>query len=316
MVKSLVTGAAGFIASHLVESLLDAGEEVVAVDSLTDYYDVAQKRANLAGFGARRGVEVVTADVADPAVLDRVAQADVVYHLAGQPGVRLSWDRNFGAYVERNVDRTQQLLEAARSARVPRLVYASSSSVYGNQPSYPVDERALPAPFSPYGVTKLAAEHLCGLYAQNYGLGTVSLRFFTVYGPRQRPDMAFSRFIRSALAGRPLTITGDGTAIRDFTYVGDIVEALRAAGRADVAPGAVYNTCGTESIDVNGAIGLIAHHLGFTPAVERCGAVPGDVRRTGGSARLAEQDLGWTAEMTLAEGIGEQVAWERARSVG
>ena len=168
--RAMVTGAAGFIGSHLVERLLRQGDTVVAVDNLTDYYDVDQKRANLAGYESDAGVDVVLEDLADASVLDRVGGVDVVFHLAGQPGVRLSWDRNFVTYVERNIDRTQQLLEAARAAGLPRLVYASSSSVYGNQPSYPVDEEAVPHPFSPYGVTKLAAEHMCSLYAQNYGV--------------------------------------------------------------------------------------------------------------------------------------------------
>jgi len=162
-------------------------------------------------------------------------------------------------------------------------------------------------------VTKLAAEQLCSLYAHNYGLSTVSLRFFTVYGPRQRPDMAFSKFIRSALAGQALTVTGDGSAIRDFTYVGDIVEALVAAGAADVAPGSLYNTCGRESITVNGTIEVISEALGSEVRVERADRVPGDVQQTGGSSTLAEQELGWQARTSLREGIAAQVAWERER---
>jgi UDP-glucuronate 4-epimerase len=311
--KAMVTGAAGFIGSHLVERLLQQGDMVVAVDSLTDYYDLDQKRSNLAGYQAQESVDVVLQDLADPSVLDRVAEVDVVFHLAGQPGVRLSWDRNFATYVERNIDRTQQLLEAARLAGLARLVYASSSSVYGNQPVYPVDEDAVPHPFSPYGVTKLAAEHMCSLYAQNYGLSTVALRFFTVYGPRQRPDMAFSKFIRATLDGRPITVTGDGSAIRDFTYVADIVSALVAAGSADVAPGRVYNTCGTESVNVNDTIRVIGEAVGVEPAVVRGPVVPGDVQRTGGVSDLARAELGWTAEVDLATGIAQQVAWERDR---
>ena len=314
--KAMVTGAAGFIGSHLVERLLQQGDTVVAVDCLTDYYDLDQKRANLSGYEADAAVDVVLEDLADPSVLDRVADVDVVFHLAGQPGVRLSWDRNFTTYVERNIDRTQQLLEAARSVGLARLVYASSSSVYGNQPSYPVDEDAVPHPFSPYGVTKLAAEHMCSLYAQNYGLSTVSLRFFTVYGPRQRPDMAFSKFIRATLAGEPIKVTGDGTAIRDFTYVSDIVSALLAAGGADVAPGSVYNTCGTESVTVNDTIRLIGEAVGTEPTVERGPTVPGDVQRTGGISTAAEAELGWTAEVDLAAGLAQQAAWERARVAG
>lgn len=311
--RALVTGAAGFIGSTLTEELLARGDEVTAVDVFTDYYDLAQKEANVAAYAGASGCELLRADLTSPEVLDRLGEVDVVYHLAGQPGVRLSWDANFSVYVQQNVTATQILLEAVKSAGVPRFVYASSSSAYGNQPSYPVSESAVPQPFSPYGVTKLAGEHLCHLYATNYGTPTVALRYFTVYGPRQRPDMAFSKFIRNGLRGDPVRITGDGTAIRDFTFVGDIVAATLAAGTADVAPGSLYNACGSESVTVNQAVDLISGALGFELDVERTSVVPGDVLRTGGVAGLAERELGWTARTTIADGIAQQVAWERAR---
>ncbi len=311
--KCLVTGAAGFIGSTLTEELLARGEEVIAVDVLTDYYDIAQKEANLASYAGTSGCEFLRADLTSREVLDRLGEVDVVYHLAGQPGVRLSWDSYFAVYVQQNVTATQALLEAVKAAGVPRLVYASSSSAYGNQPSYPVEETAVPQPFSPYGVTKLAGEHLCHLYATNYGTSTVALRYFTVYGPRQRPDMAFSKFIRNGLRGEPIRITGDGTAVRDFTFVGDIVAATMAAGCADVAPGSLYNACGKESATVNEAVDLISGALGFDLEVERTGVAAGDVTQTGGVSELAERELGWTAQTSLADGITQQVAWERSR---
>lgn len=311
--RAMVTGAAGFIGSHLCERLLAEGSEVVAVDSVTDYYDEAQKRDNLSALDKDSSCELLLEDGASPTCLSRLADVDVVFHLAGQPGVRLSWDQNFATYVERNIMLTQQLLERARAVTLPRFVYASSSSVYGNQPSYPVDELAVPRPYSPYGVTKLAAEHLCSLYAHNYGLSTVSLRFFTVYGPRQRPDMAFSKFIRNALKDQPVTITGDGSAIRDFTYVSDIVDALLLSARAEVAAGSVYNTCGRESINVSGTIEVLSEVLGRQVETDHVDPVPGDVQQTGGTSTLAERELGWEARTSLREGLEAQVEWERAR---
>ena len=199
----LVTGVAGFIGSQLAEALLDEGHEVVGVDAFTPYYDRSQKDANVAALQARDGFRFVEADLRDADLDALLASVDVVYHQAAQPGVRLSWSDGFATYDSCNVLATQRLLEASLHAGVGRIVYASSSSVYGNAETYPVSETDLPRPHSPYGVTKLAAEHLCGLYAANHGLATVALRYFTVYGPRQRPDMAFHRLIEGALDQQP-----------------------------------------------------------------------------------------------------------------
>src|SRR4051812_32930977 len=219
--RALVTGVAGFIGSTLAEALVGNGDVVVGVDCFTPYYDAAQKRANLQRLAATKQFTLAEADLRTaelPPLLDGV---DVVYHQAGQPGVRLSWASGFAEYDSHNIIATQRLLEGARAAGVARVVYASSSSVYGNAPRYPTSEDDLPQPHSPYGVTKLAAEHLCNLYAANWGVHTVSLRYFTVYGPRQRPDMAMHRLIESALAGTPFPLYGDGSAVRDFTFVDD-----------------------------------------------------------------------------------------------
>ena len=243
MNRCLVTGVAGFIGSHLAERLVDAGIDVLGVDCFTDYYPRPIKERNLAELRDHRRFRLVEARLQDlelPPILDGAGQ---VFHLAAQAGVRSSWGRDFERYTEHNVLATQRLLEAALAARTPRVVYASSSSVYGDAPTLPLREDAVCRPLSPYGVTKLAAEHLALLYERNYGLATVSLRFFTVYGPRQRPDMAFHRFLRAARDGRPLTVFGDGLQTRDFTYIDDIVCAIRAAGLSGRA-GSVYNVGG------------------------------------------------------------------------
>jgi nucleoside-diphosphate-sugar epimerase len=311
--KCLVTGAAGFIGSHLVDNLLQQGHDVLGVDRLTDYYDVDQKRSNLAAAMAHENFEFLESDVSSPEALARLDGTDVVYHLAGQPGVRFSWERDFQVYLECNVAATQALLEAARHSFVRRIVYASSSSVYGNQDVYPCDESVRPQPYSPYGVTKLAAEHLCSLYAANYGTPTVSLRYFSVYGPRQRPDMAFSRFIRTGLAGGRLTVTGDGRQVRDFTFVDDVVRATAAAGTCDVAPGTVLNVAGGQSVTVNDVLAIIEQALGRELDVGHVPDEAGDVRRTGGARWLAEDMLGWVPAVTVGEGLPRQVEWEIRR---
>ncbi|QWZ08086.1 SDR family NAD(P)-dependent oxidoreductase [Nocardioides panacis] len=311
--KYLVTGAAGFIGSHLVDHLVRQGHDVLGVDRMTDYYDVAQKRSNLAAAMAYGNFEFLEADASAPEALARLDGTDVVYHLAGQPGVTSSWAHDFHRYLEHNVAATQALLEAARHASVGRIVYASSSSVYGNQAVYPCDESVRPQPYSPYGVTKLAAEHLCGLYAANYGTPTVSLRYFSVYGPRQRPDMAFSRFIRTGLAGGQLTVTGDGTQVRDFTFVEDVVAATVAAGTRGVAPGTVLNVAGGQTVTINAVLAIIERELGHPLKVAHVPDLAGDVARTGGAGWLAEDMLGWVPAVRIEEGLPRQVRWEVGR---
>src|SRR4051812_45660305 len=279
--QCLVTGCAGFIGSTLTDALLARGDRVRGVDSFTDYYDPASKRRHLAGASANARFELIEADLAESDLAPLLDGIDVVFHLAGQPGVRVSWSDGFPVYVARNVLATQRLLEAARHSVMTRLVYASSSSVYGNAPSYPTSETDLPRPHSPYGVTKLAAEHLCALYAENWGVPTFSLRYFSVYGPRQRPDMGFARFFDAARRGDPIPIFGTGEQIRDFTYVGDIVSATLAAGAADLAPGQICNVAGGSSISVLELVPLLEDVTGIPIRTEHLDAQPGDVQRTG-----------------------------------
>ncbi|MFL6099162.1 MAG: NAD-dependent epimerase/dehydratase family protein [Actinomycetales bacterium] len=305
-----MTGAAGFIGSHLAQAALDAGHDVLGVDCLTDYYDPRIKRANLARLAAHDRFEHAAADLGSADLEPLIDGADVVHHLAGQPGVRLSWSTGFDTYVARNVTATQRLLEAARETRVGRLVYASSSSVYGNAPRYPTRETDLPAPYSPYGVTKLAGEHLCALYSGNWGVPAVVLRYFTVYGPRQRPDMGLHRFIAAAMSEQPIPVYGDGEQVRDFTFVEDVVHANLAAADADLPPGTIMNVAGGGSITVNELLALLGEVAGRELEVSRGPDQAGDVRQTGGSTDRAHELLGWEPKVTVAQGLRAQYAWQ------
>ncbi len=254
-------------------------------------------------------VDLITEDLAPI-----VEGADVVWHLAGQPGVRLSWSDGFAAYESRNVLATQRLLEACKTAGTGRIVYASSSSVYGNAERFPTLETDRPEPYSPYGVTKLAGEHLCVLYAANWAVPTVSLRFFTVYGPRQRPDMAHHRLVEAALDQTSFPLFGDGTQERAFTFVDDVVEAVELAGvTPDVAPGTVLNVSGPFSCRLTELIDMVGDAVGQPVPLERRPAEAGDAQKTGGSTERIEAVLGWHASTSLEDGIAAQVAWHRAR---
>jgi UDP-glucuronate 4-epimerase len=308
-VKTLVTGVAGFIGSTLARRLLADGHDVVGVDSLTDYYDPRLKRENLRDIEHPR-LRVVEADLNALDLGALLADVEVIYHQAGQPGVRRSWGSDFDAYAQDNVCATQKLLEAAqRASRLTRFVYASSSSVYGNALRYPTQESDRPQPLSPYGVTKLAAEHLCTLYAENYGLPTVSLRYFTVYGPRQRPDMAFTSFCTAVRDGAEIAVFGTGDQVRDFTYVDDVVEANLRVAAAEITKGSVFNVAGGTSTTVNEVIDLLGEISGTLPKVNRGAPVPGDVLRTGGSTRAIEAATGWSPAVALRDGLEEQYRW-------
>jgi len=307
-----VTGAAGFIGSHLADALVAAGHQVVGVDCFTPYYDPAAKRANLAGLRGHPGFELHELDLRTAAIEPLLDDVDTVFHQAGQPGVRLSWDREFHTYVEHNVLATQRLLEAMRRVPVHRLVYASSSSVYGDAERYPTVETDLPRPHSPYGVTKLAAEHLCFAYAANWGQSVVALRYFTVYGPRQRPDMGIRRFIDAALDGSSVTVHGDGEQVRDFTYVDDVVRANLAAATVGQTPPGPVNVAGGGSISVNELLGVIEDLTGRRIRRRHDAAQPGDVRRTGGSTDAARRWLDWKPEVGIRDGLARQIEWCRS----
>lgn len=309
----LVTGCAGFLGSHLSERLTDLGEEVVGVDSFTDYYLRELKESNLEGLRDRACFTLFELDLgSDPleGVLDGV---DTVFHLAAQPGVRGSFGASFGRYVHDNVLATQRLLEASATARVKTFVYASSSSVYGNSLAYPTPEDTCRAPISPYGLTKLATEELAAVYGRLDRLHTVGLRYFTVYGPRQRPDMAFARFFASALAGKPVKILGDGAQVRDFTFVDDAVRGTIAAAR-DGRRGAVYNIGGGTQVELLEALARIEQVLGRKIEIEHLPDARGDVRRTCSDPRTATVDLGFAPCVSLEEGLTRQAAWTLAQT--
>lgn len=309
----LVTGSAGFIGSHTVERLLADGHHVRGVDCFTDNYDPALKRANAALVADHPHHELVETDLvtADPTEL--LDDVDAVLHLAGQPGVRDSWADGFEIYVQRNVVATQRLLEAARESGISRFAAASSSSVYGDAETYPTAETALPKPVSPYGVTKLAAEHLCTLYASNFGVPTVSLRYFTVYGPRQRTDMALRRMIDLTLAGRPFPLYGDGSVSRSFTYVGDVVEANLAALFHPAAPGTVVNIANESTASMRDLIDLVGEAVGTPVQLDVHPAAAGDAQRTGGSSALAAEVLEWRPTTSLRDGVAAMVDWASTR---
>ena len=301
----LVTGAAGFIGSHLAERLLADGHEVVCLDAFTDYYDPARKREN-----AER-LDVLDADLLAVDLDGLLDGVDGVYHLAGQPGVRASFGPDFVHYATRNVQASARLFEAAARHGV-RVVHASSSSIYGDAESYPTPEDAAPRPISPYGVTKLCVEHLAYALQRSAGLDAVGVRFFTVYGPRQRPDMAFTPLLEALDAGEAFRLYGDGSASRSFTFVADAVGGTVAAlerGRS----GEIYNVGGGEEATLTEAIALAEGIADRELQVERHGVATGDVRRTRADVGKAERELEWRPTTPLADGLRAQWDWVTAR---
>jgi UDP-glucuronate 4-epimerase len=308
----VVTGAAGFIGSHLSEALCASGHQVLGLDCITDYYDPTEKKRNLLALAELPGFRFEELDLRYADLRPLLEGASVVFHQAGQPGVRMSWGLGFSDYCEHNIKATQRLLEAAKTVATPRVVYASSSSVYGNASSYPTHESDLPSPNSPYGVTKLAAEHLCSLYTANWGLPTVSLRYFTVYGPRQRPDMAIRRLADAAVTCSPFQLFGDGRQVRDFTFVSDVVAANVAAGFGDAPPGTVVNIAGGSHAVMTDLIDLVGDLAGAPVDCRRRPQEAGDVQQTGGAIDQAHKLLGWEPRVSLREGLAAQVEWSRS----
>jgi nucleoside-diphosphate-sugar epimerase len=306
--KALVTGGAGFIGSHLSEILLAQGAEVTALDCFTDYYARPLKERNLAALRGRPGYRLVDAPIKDADLGKLLDGVTHVFHLAAQAGVRKSWGRDFAIYTELNIDATQILLEACVGRPIERLVYASSSSVYGDDAVLPMREDALPQPVSPYGVSKLAAEQLCYLYFANFGVPTVSLRYFTVYGPRQRPDMGFHRFFSAVLDGRPVAQYGDGLQTRDFTFVADAAGATATAAVRGV-PGRVYNIGGGSRVTVREVFDLIGRVSGRPVLIDHQPEQKGDMRDTYADTSRARADLGFAPSVTLETGLREMHSW-------
>jgi len=309
--NALVTGGAGFIGSHLSERLLAQGARVRAIDAFTDFYPRALKERNLEGLRGRAGYDFVEGDLRQVDLNGLLDGVTHVFHLAAQAGVRRSWGAEFQVYTGLNVDATQRLLEACVGKPIERLVYASSSSVYGDAAVIPMVETAVPQPVSPYGVTKLAAEQLCYLYFFNYRVPTVSLRYFTVYGPRQRPDMGFNRFFTAILDGKPLVQFGDGLQTRDFTFVADAVKATADAAVHGV-PGRVYNIGGGARVSLREVFDLIARVSGRKVTIDQQGPQKGDMRDTYADTSRARADLGFAPSVTLEEGLRAMWRWMEA----
>jgi UDP-glucose 4-epimerase len=308
--KVLVTGAAGFIGSHLSRRLLAEGCTVTGIDCFADYYPRWIKERNIAPLLRSKRFRLIDKDLNDLPLPRILREHEAVYHLAAQAGVRASWGRSFSVYLRNNIQASQSLLEAAKGVPLKKFIYASSSSVYGLTPDIPMSETSPLLPLSPYGVSKLAAEQLCFLYHKCYGTPTVALRFFTVYGPGQRPDMAFHKFFKAILEGAPISVYGDGRQTRDFTFVDDIVEANLAAltrGRT----GQVYNVGGGHRETLRDLLPLFEDICALPVRVERAEAQKGDVLHTAARLDKARRDLGFKPRTALREGLEREWDWIR-----
>ena len=310
MTKNIVTGAAGFIGSHIAETLLKKGEEVIGIDEFNDYYDPIFKNKNIACLKAYDNFELIEADIQFIDWNSLLKDVDVVYHQAAQAGVRASWGQGFRFYTERNISATQVLLEAAKDAKnLKRLVYASTSSVYGDAETLPTSELICPKPVSPYGITKLAAERLCGLYHKNFGVPFVALRYFTVYGPRQRPDMAFHKFFKAVVDDEAIPVYGDGLQTRDFTFVSDAVAANLAAASVDGAVGEIFNIGGGSRVVLKEVLETMEEIVGKPIKRNHIEKAMGDARHTAADVSKAKKILGYQPQVSLREGLTKEWEW-------
>ena len=308
--RVLVTGAAGFIGSNLCERLIADGYHVTAIDSFTDYYNPARKHRNLSDIISHKNFELIEEDINSCDIREIIGDSRAVFHLAAQAGVRMSWGKEFSVYVDSNILTTQKILEALKENKRTKLVYSSSSSVYGQTDKLPMREDQRLKPVSPYGVTKLSGEHLCELYRINFGVNTVSLRYFTVYGPRQRPDMAFSRFIIAALTGGEIEIYGDGRQTRDFTFVSDAVEANMAAMLYDGGE-TIFNIGGGSRVSVLEVLEILKNRISNDFDISFLDRAKGDVLDTWADTSSAKRELGFSPRIDLKEGIEREIDWYR-----
>lgn len=310
--RCFVTGVAGFVGSSIADRLLAQGHEVVGVDCFVDYYPRALKEGNLAAARQHASFRFIEGSLLDLDLNELLVGVDWVFHQAAQAGVRASWGADFAIYTDNNILATQRLLEACKSAPVratlKKVVYASSSSVYGNAETLPTLESICPQPISPYGVSKLAAEHLMVLYSTQFAVPTVSLRYFTVYGPRQRPDMAFHRFCRAGILGEQIHIYGDGEQSRDFTFIDDIVTANIQAAESS-GSGEVYNLGGGSRVTVNQVLKVIEGILGNKLNVVYQDKQKGDAAHTAADTTLAQRKLGFKPTVTVEQGLEREAAW-------
>jgi UDP-glucose 4-epimerase len=310
MTKIIVTGAAGFIGSHLVEHLLQQGKEVIGIDDFNDYYDPVLKRNNISHLQDAPGFQLIEGDIQLLEWHLLLEDVEIIYHQAAQAGVRASWGQSFPTYVERNINTTQTLLEAAKYAKsLKKFIFASTSSIYGDAEMLPTNEGVCPQPISPYGITKLAAEQLCGLYYKNFGIPFVGLRYFSVYGPRQRPDMGFHKFFKAILESNPITIYGDGQQSRDFTFVGDIISANLAAATIPEAVGQVFNIGGGSRVSLSEVLKTMEEIVGTTIKKEYVETAMGDARHTSADVSKAKQILNYKPKIPLVDGLTQEWNW-------
>ena len=310
MATHIVTGVAGFIGSHLAETILQQGDRIIGVDQINDYYDVKQKKANVAHLKQYSGFKFIEADIQQLEWLKLLKDVDVIYHQAAQAGVRASWGDSFRHYTERNINATQVILEAAKETNsLQRFVYASTSSIYGNAETMPTDETVPPQPVSPYGITKLAAERMCWLYHQNFNVPITALRYFTVYGPRQRPDMAFHKFFKAAIKNEAISIYGDGQQTRDFTFVSDAVAANLAAATVPEAVGEIFNIGGGSRAVLMDVLATMEQVIGHPIKKEYVAKARGDARHTSADISKAKSILDYNPQVPLAEGLAKEWEW-------
>lgn len=310
MATHIVTGVAGFIGSHIAETLLKQGHKIIGIDRLNDYYDPNLKRKNISYLKDNANFTLLEASIQDLDWIELLDSVQVVYHQAAQAGVRASWGDGFFSYTSRNINATQIILEAAKQVKtVKRIVYASSSSIYGNAETMPTPETICPQPVSPYGITKLAAERLCWLYHQNFGVPATALRYFTVYGPRQRPDMAFHKFFKAAIEDRAIAIYGDGKQTRDFTFISDAVAANLAAGEVPEAIGEAFNIGGGSRAVLSDVLETMEKVIGKPIRKEYVAKATGDARHTSADVSKAKKLLGYNPQVSLEEGLTAEWEW-------
>jgi len=310
----LVTGSCGFIGTNLCQSLLTDGHSVTGVDSFTNNYAESIKKANLQSLNEYPSYKNIEVDLLSANLEPIVDGKDIIFHLAGQPSVHNSWGEDFEKYSNRNIVLTQRLLEASRKARIARFVNSSSSSIYGRVNSTPTKESDEKRPISPYGVTKFAAESLVTLYASEFNLSAVSLRYFTVFGPRQRPDMAFYKLIQAGHKGESFSLHGDGSQVRDFTFVRDVVEANKLAAFKDVSPGSVFNIGGGSPVSMNEIIAMLENIMEIRIKINHTPLGPGNPMVTMADCTAAAHTLGWQPSMSILNGLIAQVAWQTGQA--
>ncbi|MCY7408318.1 MAG: NAD-dependent epimerase/dehydratase family protein [Alkalinema sp. CAN_BIN05] len=307
---SIVTGAAGFIGSHIAETLLKVGHQVIGIDHFNDYYSPELKRRNILGFINHPNFKLIDGDIQ---FLDwnlLLEDVDIIYHQAAQAGVRASWGTSFRAYTERNINATQVILEAAKDAKnLKRLVYASTSSIYGNAETLPTSETISPLPISPYGITKLATERMGTVYHDNFGVPFCSLRYFTVYGPRQRPDMGFHKFYKAAIDGKAIDVFGDGRQTRDFTFISDVVAANLAAANCDAANGQIFNIGGGSRVVLEDVLDMMGNIMGQPIVRNYIDQARGDARHTSADVTKAKAVLGFNPQVSLHDGLTQEWEW-------